>query len=93
MLVVGHARQVGPTLLGRHAHDLDDLLHLVALEGHGLLIIHLGLFALKDRAQGEKFGEDTADGPHVNGGSVMFAAEQQLRCAIPYGYDNLVAAE
>ena len=48
--ILGHAREEGPALLSGQAHDLDDLLHLVALEGHRLLV-HLGLLPLKDGPQ------------------------------------------
>ncbi len=37
--VLGRAGQQRPALLGGEAHDVDDFLHLVALEGHRLLAV------------------------------------------------------
>ena len=89
---VGHVLHEGPALARGQAHDLDDLLHLVLLEGHLLLVVHLGLLALEDGPQGEQLGEDAADGPEVDGGRVVVRAEDQLRRAVPYGHDHLVTA-
>ena len=63
------------------------------MEWDGLLRVHLRLLALEDRSQAREFGEDTADGPAVDSLVVMLRAQEQFRCAIPDGDDDLVACE
>nr|GFD59224.1 hypothetical protein [Tanacetum cinerariifolium] len=58
------------------AHDLNNLLHLIALEWHSLLVVHLGLFALEDGSQGQQFGKDAAHCPKVDGWGVVATAKQ-----------------
>ena len=91
--IIRHSRDQRPPIPGRHAHDLDNLLHLVPLKRDGLLIIHLRLLSLENRPQGEQLGEDAPDGPQVDGGRVVVGAEDQLWRTVPYRHDNLVAAE
>ena len=55
-------------LLGRSAEDLDDLDEL-------LLIV----LTLEEGLSEEHFSKDAADGPCVDGGSVVGAAEDQFR--------------
>lgn len=76
LLVFGHFDDAGPFFFGGDAEHVDDLGHLVALEGYAFLAVHLGFFALEDGAQGEEFGEDAAHGPQVDGGGVVFAAQE-----------------
>jgi len=49
LIILRHSREKWPFILCRHAHDLDNLLHLVPLEGNRLLAIHLGFLTLEDR--------------------------------------------
>ena len=82
-----------PQFLRRHAQNLDDFLHLVALKGDAFLAVHFGFFAFEDGSEGEQFGEDAADGPEVDGGRVVPTSEEELRCAVPDCDDDFVAAE
>lgn len=93
LAVLGHRRKQGPAVFCRQAYNLGDFVHLVPLEGDRLLTIHLGLLSLEYWPQGQEFREDASHSPHVDGGSVMVRAEDQLGCSVPYCHNNLIAAE
>ena len=86
----GHVDQARPCVAAGHAQDLDDLAHLVPLEGDRLLAVHLRFFAFEDGSEGQEFGEDTAYGPEIDGGGVVFGAEEEVGGPIPDRDDNLV---
>lgn len=89
--ILGHVNKQRPAVLGRQAHDVDNLLHLVTLERHRLFGVHLGLLAFEDGPQAQQLGKDAPEGPHVDGGRVVARPEQQFRRAVPDGHDDLVA--
>lgn len=91
--VFGHRDQTGPGLLPGQAQDLDDLHHLVALEGDGLFAVHLGFLAFEDGSQREEFCEDAPHCPEVDGRRVVPTSEQKFRGAVPDGDDHLVSGE
>ena len=66
----------GPLLLGRQAHDVEDLVELVHL-----------VLALKEGGTQEELGEDAATGPYVYGGGV-WQAQQDFWAPVPQR-DNL----
>ena len=88
---LGHVDQTRPRIPTGHAEYLDDLAHLVPLERDRLLAIHLRFLAFEDWTQGEEFGEDTAHGPEVDGGRVVFGAEEQVGRPVPDRDDDLIA--
>lgn len=91
--VLRHRDDARPSLLGRQAHDLHDLHHLVALEGHRLLAIHLGLLALEDGPQREQLREDAPHRPQIHRGRVVPASHEELGGTIPDRDDDFVARE
>ena len=82
-----------PFFSGRHSHDLYNLLHLISLKWNGLFGVHLCLFPFEDGSEREQFGEDAADGPHVDGGGVVSRSEEEFGRSVPDCYDDFVAAE
>lgn len=76
------------------AEHFQYLENLVALEWQTprrLLSFNLGFLSFEDGSQTGQFGEDTSDGPAVNGFVVMFGAHEQLGRAIPDGDDDFIA--
>ena len=68
-------------------------MHLVSLEGDRLLAVHLGLFTLEYRTQGEQFRKNAPHGPHVDGGGIVMTSQDELGCSVPDRNDDLVATK
>lgn len=75
---VGQAAEAGPGVVGGDAAELEDAGELVDL-----------VAALEEGLAGEELAEDAADAPHVDGGAVGGAAEEELGAAVPEGDDEL----
>lgn len=93
LCVFWHMHQSRPSLFGRHAHDLNDLLHLIPLERYRLLVVHFGFLAFEDRPQRQELGEDAPNSPEIDCRCVMPAAQEKLGCAVPDGDNNFVSVE
>lgn len=78
-LEVWEGGHTGPICLGRGSENAEDLEDFV----------DLGV-AWEERLAGSHFGEDAADGPHVDTSGVLAATKQNLRRAVPKG-DDLVS--
>lgn len=71
-LEVWQRRDARPLVLARRAEDAEDLEDLVDFA-----------VAWEERLLGGHLGEDAADGPHVDAGGVLSAAEQDLGRTVP----------
>jgi hypothetical protein len=75
-LEVGEAGDTGPVFFSRSAEDAEDLEDFVDFR-----------VAREQRLAGSHFGENTADGPHINACAVLTTSEEDFGGAVPEGDD------
>ena len=83
-----HLPDVLPVFVKGETHDIKDAVELIMVVGVGRLDVLLT--AVEDGLRRQQLGEDTPDGPDVDGLGVVAGAQQQLRRSVPERYHHRV---